>query len=264
MIRASGNSLQIATHRVDTVHVRHLQVHQRNVWPVLSELFERLVPGRSLCHQLHIRLTRDQCSDAFTQHRMVVNRENPDYARVGAHDLVPFSYGRSGNGCGGNASYAIDPGMLNSTSVPAPSSLQTANCAPICLARSRNPGKPQCPERPPCSRTFGSMPFPSSRKRRRSKSSPYVISVSIFRAWAWRKAFCNDSRAMRYISSWRVGRTVFGVPSTKHETLQSSGCLQQALHSSSVISAVIDFSRSRLANVEVRMSVIASRPSLIA
>src|ERR1700733_1625920 len=39
--------------------------------------------------------------------------------------------------------------MLNSTSVPAPSSLQTANCAPICLARSRIPGKPQCPERPP-------------------------------------------------------------------------------------------------------------------
>jgi len=49
--------------------------------------------------------------------------------------------------------------MFNSTSVPAPSSLQTVNSAPICLARSWIPGKPQCPERPPYSTTLGQCPF---------------------------------------------------------------------------------------------------------
>ena len=39
------------------------------------------------------------------------------------------------------AAYAIEAGMLSSTSVPAPASLQNSNRAPIRFARSRIPNK---------------------------------------------------------------------------------------------------------------------------
>ena len=56
--------------------------------------------------------------------------------------------------------------MRNSTSVPAPSSLQRSMFPPMRSARSRIPGKPQCPASPSWPSTLGSMPLPSSRIQR--------------------------------------------------------------------------------------------------
>jgi len=50
---------------------------------------------------------------------------------------------------GSETPYTTDPGMLSSTSVPAPSSLHTTNRPPIRLARSRMPAIPQWPASPP-------------------------------------------------------------------------------------------------------------------
>jgi hypothetical protein len=62
-------------------------------------------------------------------------------------------------------------GQLNS--VPAPASLQKSRRGSICFVRSRIPRNPQCPARPPPCRTFGSMPFPSSQIRKRSRTESY-------------------------------------------------------------------------------------------
>src|ERR1700721_2975191 len=84
-------------HRFNTAHVWHLQIHQREVRPVIPELIESLTSRGSLGDQFHVRLTPDQEADASPQHRMVVNSENPDEVRTGVHDLVPFSWEKSGN-----------------------------------------------------------------------------------------------------------------------------------------------------------------------
>jgi hypothetical protein len=55
--------------------------------------------------------------------------------------------------------------MRSSSYVRESSSLHTASLPPISLARSRMPRKPKCPPRPSSLRSFGSMPFPSSRNR---------------------------------------------------------------------------------------------------
>jgi hypothetical protein len=67
---------------------------------------------------------------------MVVHRENPD------HDFAAFLRNRLRMVRPGDVPYAVDAGMLNSISVPAPSPVQNFNSAPIRLARSRIPGTP--------------------------------------------------------------------------------------------------------------------------
>jgi hypothetical protein len=51
-------------------------------------------------------------------------------------------------------------GKVSSISVRELISLQTANFLPISSARSRMPGRPWCPLRPPAPRTSGSIPLP--------------------------------------------------------------------------------------------------------
>src|ERR1700761_5128237 len=50
--------------RIDTAHLRHLQIHERDVRTMFSELFERLTSVRSFPNQLHVRLSVDQHSNA--------------------------------------------------------------------------------------------------------------------------------------------------------------------------------------------------------
>jgi hypothetical protein len=87
----------------------------------------------------------------------------------------------------GDVPYAIDPGMPNSLSVPPPVPVQTSSFPPMRRARSRIPGKPDWPARP-SSTIAGSMPIPSSRMRNWNELPLYVMSASILRASAWRKA----------------------------------------------------------------------------
>ncbi len=59
MIRASGHP----TNGEDCVHATcfwHLQIHQDDVWQMLSELFDTLTPIGSLRHQFHVRLAADE------------------------------------------------------------------------------------------------------------------------------------------------------------------------------------------------------------
>src|SRR5208282_3558589 len=49
----------------------------------------------------------------------------------------------------GDSSYAFAAGTTSSTSVPEPAALQTVSLPRITSARSRMPGMPKCPSRPP-------------------------------------------------------------------------------------------------------------------
>src|ERR1700730_8910035 len=163
---------------VEPVHLRHLQVHQHNVRMVRPELLDRFASVGGLPDDSHIRLAADEASDALTQNGVVVNHEDPNSDGVGTHDFssvsfpenLPADFCRKADRRRSSAlRYARAEEMHSSISVPASSSLQTVSLPPITLARSRMPGKPKWPSRPSCSlRTFASMPFPSSRTRRRS------------------------------------------------------------------------------------------------
>ena len=76
--------------------------------------------------------------------------------------------------------YALDAGMLSSASVPESTSLEIANSPPTSLARSRLPGKPKCPAGSRPDRIAASMPFPSSRTRKRNCRSSYLHRIPAF------------------------------------------------------------------------------------
>jgi hypothetical protein len=54
-------------HRIQTVHLRHLQVHQRDVRAVRTELLNRFSPVRRLRNQTHIRLSGHQRGDPVSK-----------------------------------------------------------------------------------------------------------------------------------------------------------------------------------------------------
>ena len=72
MMRASGKLAANRAHRVDAAHLRHLQVHQRDVRLMLAEQLDRLTSVGGFRDQFHIRLTRDQRGDAFADDGMIV------------------------------------------------------------------------------------------------------------------------------------------------------------------------------------------------
>jgi len=65
--------------------------------------------------------------------------------------------------------YAIDAGIVSSTSVPEPVLLHSLRFPPTSLALSCMPGKPQWPTRPLSTAICESMPMPSSRMRNRKR-----------------------------------------------------------------------------------------------
>ena len=62
--------------RIEAVHLRHLQVHQRDVWTMSTELLDRLAAVRGFGDQSHIRLGADEYGYALPYEGMVVNRQN--------------------------------------------------------------------------------------------------------------------------------------------------------------------------------------------
>ncbi len=67
--------------RLDTVHGRHLEVHQRDVGPIPQELLDRLFTIARLGHDGHVRLHADDAGDAFAHQPVVIDTENAN--RVG-------------------------------------------------------------------------------------------------------------------------------------------------------------------------------------
>src|SRR5262249_49754551 len=64
--------LQDFTDGLDPVQAGQLDVHQRHIRSVGSELLEGLLSTGSLRHQLHVILSVDQSSDPFTKKRVVI------------------------------------------------------------------------------------------------------------------------------------------------------------------------------------------------
>ena len=95
----------------------------------------------------------------------------PDQARIGAHDLVPFSYGKAGNGAGWGMPHRRS--ILECSTLP-PCRLRVHSRPPIALRsvwRARGfLASPSARNVRRVQPTLGSMPFPSSRKRRRRDS----------------------------------------------------------------------------------------------
>jgi len=153
-------------------HIGHLQVDQDYIRALQCEFWERLPPRGGFGDQLHVGFSANQSSDSLPKQRMVVRYEDPDGFFSAVHVLAcrGIGTGQSGfraswpiplviilrrsysRGLGPkepsrrrtlDAPYATEAETVNSTSVPAPLSLHTLNCAPIRLARSRIPGKPK-------------------------------------------------------------------------------------------------------------------------
>ena len=63
---------------IQAVHLRHLQVHERDVRPMRTELLYSLAPIGCFGDQSHIGLSVEEYSYALPYENMVVNCENPD------------------------------------------------------------------------------------------------------------------------------------------------------------------------------------------
>ena len=75
-------------HGLDAIHLRHLQVHERHVWPVPAKLVDRLTAVRRFCHQRHARLVGDLAGNALTYQLMIVDDKNADGAGFVTHLVV--------------------------------------------------------------------------------------------------------------------------------------------------------------------------------
>src|SRR5580704_628788 len=128
---------------VDAAHLRHLQVHKRDVRTVRPELLNGIAPVGCLAHQDHIALNANQTGDPLPHNWMVVNRKNSNLRDASAHELLLYAFAlRENHGRLGAVAYTALAGTRSSTSVPASTSLQTTSLPPIRLARSRIPGSP--------------------------------------------------------------------------------------------------------------------------
>ena len=63
--------------RIEAVHFRHLQVHERDVRPMCTELLDSLAPIGCFGDQSHIGLRVEEYGYALPYKNMIVNCENP-------------------------------------------------------------------------------------------------------------------------------------------------------------------------------------------
>src|ERR1700687_217850 len=73
-----GKFCQNCDDRIEAVHLRHLQVHERDVRAMRTELLDCLAPIRCLGHQSHIGHRADKYRYALPYENMIVNCKNPD------------------------------------------------------------------------------------------------------------------------------------------------------------------------------------------
>jgi len=68
-----GKFLANGNHRIQAVHVGHLQVHQDDVWAVLTKLLDRFPSIRSFRNQPHVRLGGQERCDPASENGVIVN-----------------------------------------------------------------------------------------------------------------------------------------------------------------------------------------------
>ena len=77
----------------NTVHLRHLQIHERDVWSLLPECNDSLPPVCSFTYELHIPLGLERESNTIPDERMIVDTEDP-YAIGFVHKAPPEEFSR--------------------------------------------------------------------------------------------------------------------------------------------------------------------------
>ncbi len=77
--------------RFDTAHVRHPQVHECHIGPMLPKALYGVPPVTGLANEQHVRLAFENRGDSFTQQLMIVDGEDPNGAGVaqGVHFSAP-------------------------------------------------------------------------------------------------------------------------------------------------------------------------------
>ena len=88
MTLASGNSRSNGDERVEAIHLRHLNVHQRHVRTVRAELLDRVATVGGFCDHRHVWLNPHETGDPFAHDWMIVDGENPN-RRAAGHDASP-------------------------------------------------------------------------------------------------------------------------------------------------------------------------------
>src|SRR5262249_20879987 len=134
--------------RIEPVHLGHLEIHERDVRTMGTELLDSFLPVRTLGNHFHVCLARHQRRDAAAQDGMIVNSEDPNDVGRRDHELAPVFLTKNQvhkRPLSRGVAYAAAAGTFRSTSVPSPFSLQTSRWPPISSARSRMPGRPKCP-----------------------------------------------------------------------------------------------------------------------
>src|SRR6185369_13694796 len=134
-----GTDLPDRRDRLDTIHARQLEVHQRDVGRVPLELLDCFLAIARLGHDGHVVFEIDQARDALAQEAVIVDAEQANFwlchgirrrRAVWAHGI-----GREKTG---------QLGATTSTTVPVPGVLWIDNRASIRSARSSIPSSPRC------------------------------------------------------------------------------------------------------------------------
>ena len=153
--------------RLQAVHLRHPDVHQHDVRPVLERGRDRLPAVRRLGHHRDARRAQDQPEPAADQ-RLVVRDDHPGARLVAA--LTAASPGIGPSGTGQPRSPACPPADPPAGSSPAPASRRRARPAssspPYRPIRSRSPISPRPPAQSPSpAPPLPPLPAPPRRAR---------------------------------------------------------------------------------------------------
>ena len=69
-------------HCIDAADIGQPEIHERNVWPMLTETLYGLTSIGCLSHQQHVRFIPDDGRDSFPHERMVVDAEDSNWRGV--------------------------------------------------------------------------------------------------------------------------------------------------------------------------------------
>src|SRR5215472_2518478 len=75
-------------HGIDAVPIRHLQVHERDIGIVFTELLDGLMSIGSFSDNLHVRLIANESGDPFAEKGVIIYYENSNRLEVNAHVLL--------------------------------------------------------------------------------------------------------------------------------------------------------------------------------
>src|SRR5271165_461100 len=87
-----GKFISDSNECLDPIHLRHLQIHQRDVGMEHPELLDGLATVGRLTDHNHVRLNANQSRYSVANQCMVVNRKDSNLRASGAHDRLRISF----------------------------------------------------------------------------------------------------------------------------------------------------------------------------